>query len=97
MSAQHTPGPYWVEGSIYEGYAACVVGRVEAGGAAGHETRTLAQVRRLPDAMLFSAAPELLEALETVRSNMRNGVTGAEARKGWAKASAAIAKARGEA
>lgn len=64
MGAQHTAGPHWVEGSIYDGYAACVVGRVSVEGAADRETRTLAQVRSLPDAMLYAAAAELLEAAE---------------------------------
>jgi len=45
------------------------------------------------NARLITAAPDLLEALLIVQRNMQRGVTGAEARKGWDKARAAIAKA----
>ena len=57
-----TSGPLWVEGSIYDGFAAAVVGRVEVPGHADKETRTLAHVRSLADALLFASAPELLQA-----------------------------------
>lgn len=70
MSAGHTPGPHWVGGSIYDGYAACVVGQVAVDGAADRETRTLAQVRSLPDATLYAAAPDLLEALLEARTQL---------------------------
>lgn len=61
MSAGVTPGPHWVEGSIYDGFAASIAGRVEAPGNADRETKTLAFVRTLGDACLFAAAADLLE------------------------------------
>lgn len=64
MSAQHTPGPLWVESSVYDGFAAAVVGRIEVEGHAARETRTLAHFRRLPDAVLYAAAPEMLAVLK---------------------------------
>lgn len=67
MEAKFTPGPHWVEGSIYEGYVACVVSRCAVEGQADRETRTLAHVRTLPDALLYAAASDLLEALIALR------------------------------
>lgn len=89
-----TQGPHWVEGSIYDGYAACVVGRVATPGEADRDTRTLAHVRGFPDAMLFAAASDMYEALEAYVSAYENG-TGTvyiidQVRN-------ALAKARGEA
>jgi hypothetical protein len=70
MSAGFTPGPLWIEASIYEGFAAAVVGRVVNPGEADRDTRTLAHVRGLPDATLFAAAPDLYAALVAVKQEM---------------------------
>lgn len=56
MDANVTPGPWRVDGSIYENFAAEVVGK-----------RGIAQVwdgeNAVADARLMAAAPDLLEAL----------------------------------
>lgn len=107
MSAGHTPGPLWVEGSIYDGFAAAVVGRVELPGQADRQTHTLAHVRRLPDALLYAAAPQLLEACEsaipkgvclTNRNIPDDFTVSLDCTMGdLRKLAAAIAKARGDA
>ncbi len=102
MSGQHTPGPHWVEGSIYEGYAACVVGRVSVEGHADRETRALAQVRTFPDAILYASAPAMKAALEAELADLNEDIRWAEgsdmvrfiARR--ERMEAALALARGE-
>ena len=91
ISAAHTPGPWKCnppDDQVVDLFTPEYF-FIEGPGADVHGHMTLA------DARLIAAAPDLLEALETVRRNMRKGVVGEQARRGWAKADVAIAKAKG--
>lgn len=48
-------------------------------------------------AQLMAAAPEMAEALQELRRNMRKGVTGAESRATWAKVNALLSRIEGAA
>ena len=91
--ATHTPGP-WLNGPQGQPLP-CDIGDWDAIASPDDPDATIALVSRHSDARLIAAAPDLLEALETVRRNMRKGVVGEQARRGWAKADVAIAKAKG--
>lgn len=111
MNTQHTPGPWAVDADPIEdqGYKTLIVlpcpngpfatwiARAEHNwNEAGARERRISWAEAQANARLIASSPDLLEALEAVRNNMRKGVTGAEARKGWGMANAAIVKARGE-
>lgn len=95
MSAQHTPGPWELRPDAMGGFSALIFpkdGEFPVASLTGYHAR-LGQ--RLPNALLISAAPELLDALELlVALNMDDDETTLEA---IAKARAAIAKATGSA
>ena len=97
MSARFTPGPWKVlnferdEAFEIEG-GGCTLALLHYDVGAW-----TARTESEANAHLIAAAPELYEALETVLVNNRTGATGQRAREGWAKAIAALAKARGEA
>lgn len=84
MSAlKHTPGPWGVWSSLYEGMGAAVV----SGHAPGAELKTIAEVRAYRDACLIAAAPDLLEALWEISQRVaRDGGDTAQADRAIMKA-----------
>lgn len=89
---QHTPGPWDVWPSIYEGMGAAVVRNIET-------LETIAEVRDYANARLIAAAPELLEALKTAQLYVANVVEAEGAlfnRRHLDSVNSAISKATGE-
>lgn len=96
--AERTEGQWQVGSSLYEGFVACVFVDI------GERMTTLAEVRKYKDAVLFSAAPDLLEALRECLEQAEGcwlnhyGVNpeGSAVPQHIASARAAIAKAEGK-
>jgi hypothetical protein len=98
--ARHTPGPWGVWSSLYEGFKASVV----SGHAKGAELKTLAHVRKYRDAVVMAAAPELLGSLTEISDMLMSRpdmvralrpLMGPAEHAVMNRASAAIAKATG--
>lgn len=96
MKIQHTPGPWQVNsGAVFTESGAPIANMVR------DETATAAGIapwERDKNAHLIAAAPELLEALEGLAPLILEYFPIAEYGEGstWAKARAAIKKAKGE-
>jgi hypothetical protein len=102
MSAKHTPGPWFIFGSVEH----CVGGaNTDPTTAAEHPTAGIAMCgmgRRLPDenaanARLIAAAPDLLEAAQAFVAYCRNAGLNVQPGSPADKARAAIAEATGSA
>ena len=68
MKTKYTPGPCFISASVEIGYERAWQVSAPIGAATQH----VATFKRKPDADLFCAAPELLEALERVYEAMRH-------------------------
>jgi hypothetical protein len=63
----HTPGPWKVWSSLYDGFEACVVYD------GGPTLQTVAEVRKYKDAVLLAVMPEMLETLRIIaRASQRS-------------------------
>ena len=83
MSAQHTPGPWGFQGgSAMNGFPVLLL--------YGQDGKSIGHTLRADDALLITAAPDLLAALQNILA-FNLGIDGADA------ARAAIAKATGAA
>ncbi|RAK51616.1 hypothetical protein [Phenylobacterium soli] len=89
-SGAFTPGRHQVGPSLYEGFVACVYVDNPDG-----TMTTLAEVRRYKDAVLYAAAPDLLEALIALLTHRRDPDPAQSIEAVEARANAAIAKATG--
>jgi hypothetical protein len=92
MSANHTPGPWYLETAMIEG-----IPQIRIFGDARYEDSALVvlHVYRSADARLIAAAPDLLAALKLARAtlNAKGGCTAAERDTAVIAACDAIAKA----
>jgi hypothetical protein len=67
MSAAHTPGPWWVTDGGVRNSGGLICRLIKAFHYPGQDARFEKEVaERLSNARLIAAAPELLEALETI-------------------------------
>lgn len=96
--AKHTPGPW--RAACRRGYAAVFAGdQVNARAVADCRTVDMELPEATANAKLIAAAPELLEALESMLATsrqIRNGQVSASKGKAEEIAAAALRKARGE-
>ena len=95
MEVKHTPGPWFITGSMTKYVEARIPGRMIQEVAACGPTAADDGYgeQQMANARLIAAAPELLEALESVLENCLDSDGLAAA---YEKARAAIAKAKGE-
>ena len=94
MKTQHTPGPWFIEQRTDDnGATHCRITASDGHGWSGNRYMSVSGCIDEHDARLIAAAPELLEALQSVLDNCLDseGLCAAHA-----KARAAIAKATGE-
>jgi hypothetical protein len=96
-NATHTLGPWWTQASTANGEPEIVVNRPWSAG--GASVCVVESSRRhdvlLADARLIAAAPELLEALETLANEEWRDDSDPILENARTKARAAIAKAKG--